>query len=130
MIYLSISLLLHSMDLYVYVFIYIYICIYVPFFLIYPHTYACKKRNAIFFLGGFPQTSTSKHHVPHHREGREGVQRELAHRENNRFRRMSSTSIVASAHHFLRGGNFYTTGRWTAGSYKSSPQITHEKKGK
>ncbi|CAK9084887.1 unnamed protein product [Durusdinium trenchii] len=27
--------------------------------------------------------------------GREGVQRELAHRENNRFRRMSSTSIVA-----------------------------------
>eukprot|EP00435_Cladocopium_sp_Y103_P029303 s270_g7.t1 len=27
--------------------------------------------------------------------GREGVQRELAHRENNRFRRMSSTSIAA-----------------------------------
>ena len=36
-----------------------------------------------------------KNHLWAQVAGREGVQRELAHRENNRFRRMSSTSIVA-----------------------------------
>lgn len=49
-----------------------------------------------FALTHFKEKDTDRlNHLWAQVAGREGVQRELAHRENNRFRRMSSTSIVA-----------------------------------
>ena len=78
------------------------------------------KKGMLFVLGGFtkPLRPTWLHHP-----GREGVQRELAHRENNRFRRMSSTSIVALADHFYGGEN--TPWKMNGWNLQPSPQITH-----
>ena len=62
------------MIYYVYIYIYLYKCRL--------STFRCQEKEADR-LNLWEQVA-----------GREGVQRELAHRENNRFRRMSSTSIA------------------------------------